>query len=55
MSRRVQFGRYGPTDVFRIVDVSRPSAEDGQGAVTAEQGRRASVIRRKHLQCKEQT
>jgi hypothetical protein len=53
MSRRVQFDHYGPADVLRVVDVPRPSAEGGQGAATAEQGHRASAIRRKHLQCKE--
>jgi len=30
MSRRVQFDRYGPVDVLRVVDVPRPSAGDGQ-------------------------
>jgi hypothetical protein len=49
----VQFDHYGPADVLSVVDVPRPSAEGGQGAVTAEQGNRASAIRWKHLQCKE--
>ena len=30
MSRRVQFDRYGPADVLRVVDVPRPSVGDGQ-------------------------
>ena len=30
MSRKVQFDRYGPADVLRVVDVPRPSASDRQ-------------------------
>jgi NADPH2:quinone reductase len=30
MSRRVQFDHYGSADVLRVVDVPRPSADDGQ-------------------------
>ncbi len=30
MSRRVQFDRYGPADVLRVVDVPRPAAGNGQ-------------------------
>jgi len=30
VSRRVQFGHYGPPDVLRVVDAPRPSAGDGQ-------------------------
>ena len=30
MSRRVQFDHYGPAHVLRVIDVPRPSADDGQ-------------------------